>query len=72
MYDNTVTAREYISYIAESAGGFACIGRDGKLYIRDIYQDETEIPLEMFGEYKWGEEFKISKISYEDLSLIHI
>ena len=66
MYDNTVTAREYISYIAESAGGFACIGRDGKLYIRDIYQDETEIPLEMFGEYKWGEEFKISKISYED------
>ena len=66
MYDNTVTAREYISYIAESAGGFACIGRDGKLYIRDIYQDETEIPLEMFGEYKWGEEFKISKVSYED------
>lgn len=64
--DNTVTARKYISYIAESAGGFACIDRKGKLCFRKFYQDETEIPLEIFGEYKWGEEFKISKVSYED------
>lgn len=66
VYDNTVTAREYISYIAESAGCFACIDREGKLCFREFYQDETEISLEMFGEYKWGEEFKISKVSYED------
>lgn len=66
VYDNTVTAREYISYIAESAGCFACIDRKGKLCFREFYQDETEIPLKMFGEYKWGEEFKISKVSYED------
>lgn len=66
VYDNTVTAREYISYIAESAGCFACIDRKGKLCFREFYQDEIEIPLEMFGEYKWGEEFKISKLSYED------
>lgn len=66
VYDNTVTARKYISYIAESAGGFACIDRKGKLCFRKFYQDETEIPLEIFGEYKWGEEFKISKVSYED------
>lgn len=66
VYDNTVTAREYISYIAESAGCFACIDRKGKLYFREFCQDEIEIPLEMFGEYKWGEEFKISKLSYED------
>lgn len=66
VYDNTVTAREYIGYIAESAGGFACIDRKGKLCFREFYQDETEISLEMFGEYKWGEEFKISKVSYED------
>ena len=66
VYDNTITAREYISYIAESAGCFACIGRDGKLYFRAIGEDETEISLEMFGEYKWGEEFQISKVSYED------
>ena len=66
VYDNTVTAREYISYIAESAGCFACIDRKGKLCFIEFGQDETEIPLEMFGEYKWGEEFKISKVSYED------
>lgn len=65
-YDNQITAREYIGYIAESAGGFSCIGRDGKLYFKSLYQDSTEIPLELFGEYKWSEEFKISKVSYED------
>jgi hypothetical protein len=66
VYDNTVTAREYLSYIAESAGCFACIDREGKLCFREFCEDETEIPLELFGEYKWGEEFKISKVSYED------
>lgn len=66
VYDNTVTAREYLSYISESAGGFAFIGRDGKLYIRKIYQDEQEIPLELFGEYKWGDKCTISKVSYEN------
>ena len=66
VYDNSVSAREYLSYISESAGGFAFIGRDGKLYIRNIYQDEEEISIELFGSYKWGEECKISKVSYED------
>ncbi len=66
VYDNTVTAREYLSYISECASGFAFIGRDGKLYIRTIYQDEQEIPLELFGEYKWGDRCTISKVSYEN------
>ena len=66
VYDNTITAREYLSYISECAGGFACIGRDGKLYIRQFYQDSQEIPLELFGEYKWGEKYNISKVSYEN------
>lgn len=66
VYDNTVTAREYLSYISECAGGFALIGRDGKLYIRTIYQDEQEIPLDLFGEYKWGDKCTISKVSYEN------
>ena len=34
VYDNTVKARTYLSYISEQAGGFAFIGRDGKLYIK--------------------------------------
>ena len=65
-YDNTITAREYLSYISECAGGFACIGRDGKLYIRTIYEDEQEIPFELLGDYKWGEQYKITKVSYEN------
>ena len=66
VYDNTITAREYISYIAESAGGFACAGRDGKLYIKTLYENEEEIPLKLFKTYKFGEEYQISKVSYED------
>lgn len=36
VYDNAVSARTYLSYIAEQAGGFAFIGRDGKLYIKSF------------------------------------
>lgn len=36
VYDNTISARTYLSYIAEQAGGFACVGRDGKLYIKNF------------------------------------
>lgn len=61
-----MTAREYIGYIAECAGGFAVIGRDGKLYFKKICEDEATIPLELFKTFKWGDEFKISKVSYED------
>lgn len=66
VYDNTVSARTYISYIAEQAGGFACIGRDGKLYIRTIGQDIAEMPLRYFENFEWGEKIKISRIRYED------
>lgn len=66
VYDNTISARTYISYIAEQAGGFACIGRDGKLYIKTIGQDIAELPLKYFKNFKWGEKIKISRIKYED------
>lgn len=66
VYDNTVSARTYISYIAEQAGGFACIGRDGKLYIRTIGEDVTQMPLAYFQNFSWGEKIKISRIKYED------
>lgn len=36
------------------------------MYIRQLYQESQELPLELFGEYKWGEEYKISKVSYEN------
>lgn len=66
VYDNTISARTYISYIAEQAGGFAIIGRDGKLYIRTIGESTAELPLKYFQDYKWGEKFKVSRVRYED------
>ncbi len=66
VYDNTVLARTYLSYIAEQAGGFAVIGRDGKLYIRTFGQDTGNVDINLFKDYKWGDKFKVSKVSYED------
>lgn len=66
MYDNTVSARTYVSYIAESAGGFACIGRDGKLYIKTIGETTATLPIKYFQNFKWGEKIKITRVSYED------
>ncbi len=66
VYDNTISAREYLSYIAEQAGGFASMGRDGKLYIKTIGENITQLPLKYFQTYKWGEKFKISRVKYED------
>lgn len=66
VYDNTVNARTYISYIAEQAGGFACIGRDGKLYIKTIGEETINLDIEKFQDFTWGEKFKVSRVAYED------
>ncbi len=66
VYDNTLSAREYVSYIAEQAGGFALLGRDGKLYIKTIGENITELNIELLQDYTWGEEFKVSRVAYED------
>ena len=66
VYDNAVSARTYISYIAEQAGGLACIGRDGKLYIKTIGESTVELPIRYFENYTWGDKFSISRVKYED------
>lgn len=66
VYDNTISARTYLSYISEQAGGFAYIGRDGKLYIKIIGEYTSELPIKYFQDFKWGENFKISRVRYED------
>ena len=66
VYDNTISARTYLSYIAEQAGGFAIIGRDGKLYIKTIGEKSVTLPLKLFKNFKWGEKFKITRVRYED------
>lgn len=66
MYDNTVSARTYLSYIAEQAGGIAVIGRDGKLYIKTIGESSVTLSLKLFKTFKWGEKFKITRVRYDD------
>ena len=66
MYDNTVSARTYLSYIAEQTGGIAVIGRDGKLYIKTIGESSVTLPLKLFKTFKWGEKFKITRVRYDD------
>lgn len=66
VYDNTVSARTYIGYIAEQAEGFAVVGRDGKLYIRTFGQNTAEFDINLFSDFSWGDKFKVSKVSYED------
>ncbi len=66
VYDNTISAREYLSYIAEQAGGFAFIGRDGKLYVKKIGENIIEVDVKYFQKFTWGEKFKVSRVAYED------
>lgn len=66
VYDNTISARTYLSYISEQAGGFACIGRDGKLYIKAIGESTVELSIKYLQKFSWGDKFKISRVRYDD------
>ena len=67
VYDNTITAREYISRIAEQAGKIATINRSGELIFVDLNNLTTwEIPIEIVEKYENGTKFKIGRVVYED------
>lgn len=69
-FDNTIKAKQYLSFISERAGGFAKIGRDKRLYIKsyadvDVIElsnsDSASAVINSFDEIK-----VITKVSYED------
>lgn len=66
IYDVNLTARQIIGYIAEQAGGFACIGRNGKLYIKKIGKDTSKIDIELFQDYSWGEKFVCNEVDFDN------
>lgn len=66
VYDNTVSARTYLSYISEQAGSFAFIGRNGKLYIRSLGQNMANIAIKLFQNFEWGEKYKITRVRFDD------
>lgn len=65
-YDNTRTAREYIGFIAELNGGYAQIGKDGKLYfIKHNTNSVKTISIDDCADFKIGEKHKITRVVYE-------
>jgi len=69
-YDNTRTAREYIGYIAELNGGYAQIGKDGRLYfIKQNTPSAKTISIDDCSDFKIGEKHIITRVVYEQGTL---
>ena len=66
-YDNSLSAKRYISYIAEIMGGNAKIGRDGKLYIEPIKSvSVAEIDATASKTWSLMEKYQISRVLFMD------
>ena len=67
IYDNTITARQYIANLAEQAGRIATINRSGELIFVNISSLTTwDIPLSIVEKYEVGTPYKIGRVVYED------
>lgn len=67
IYDNTVKGRQYVCWIAEQAGALPIITRSGALdfvYINNL--TTNTIPIDIVEKYENGDNFKISRVVYED------
>lgn len=66
-YDNSLSAKQYISYIAEIMGGNAKIDRYGKLCIFPLKQEPiTEIDATASKSWTLGEKFEIQRVEYNN------
>lgn len=64
VFDSSYTAKDYLSYISERAGGFCKVIRN-KLYIKSFGEVDTiNLPIENMGDFTIDEKRKISKIVY--------
>lgn len=67
IWDNSISARTYIAYIAEQAGAIATIDRDGDLifvYLKNLQIER--IPLWVVEKYELGKSYEIGRVVYED------
>ena len=65
-YDNTITAREYISFLAELNGGYARIGADGKLYLEQFNNTPIEFDIGECENFKVGEKRTIERVVFDN------
>ena len=71
VYDNTIKACIYVSYICEKAGSIAVCGRDGKLYLIKINNQLYKHTLDSFlikgqNTLNYGDKFIYDRIVFED------
>jgi hypothetical protein len=67
FYDNTIQAREYLSYISELAGGFARIENDGKLYIRYFNNENSQtIMSDLCEKIIVGQKHKVERVVFDN------
>lgn len=68
FYDTTLTARQYISYVAEVSGGFARIEADGKLYIRGFSNKDASqgIVPELCEQILIGSKHRVERVVYDN------
>lgn len=67
VYDNTISAKTYLSLISERAGGFAKINRNNKLVIKTLSDVDTiELPNSKVGDYTTNELKIVTRIVYEN------
>lgn len=66
-YDNSISGKQYISYIAELKGCNAKIDRDGNLQLIQI-KKTPEVSINALKSKSWslGEKFEITRVCYED------
>lgn len=70
-YDNRVTARQYISMIAELNGGFARINSDGELELVKFTNTSSQtIDLDECEDFTIGEYHKITRVVYDNGLLV--
>lgn len=66
FYNNTIQARQYLSYIAELMGGFARIGKDGKLYLLNYENSQINIDTDECEDFKIGEHHIIERVVFDN------
>lgn len=67
LYDNTISASAYVSYIAEQGGYVPVITREGHLNFVDLNESDTwQIPLSIVSDnYQAQESYNVERVVYE-------
>ena len=68
FYDNSLSGKNYISFLAELFGGNAKINREGKCIIIPLKNENAPIEIDALGSKSFGvgDEYEISRVCYDN------